>query len=90
MKSFTITTPMTATLVPLSSSSLSNGDGNTKDGICTKFALVGRTIELDQEVVNFLLLSNGEPRLNQSRSDRVVDICDGFGDTLRNTFVNVK
>ena len=65
----------------LSSSSLSDGDGNTEDGVSTEFALVGGAVELDQEVINLLLLGDLETRLDELRSDDIVNVGNGLEDT---------
>lgn len=65
----------------LGGSSLSDSNRNTEDGVSTELALVGSTIELDQEVVDLLLLSDLELGLDELGCDDVVDICDSLEDT---------
>ncbi len=68
----------------LSSTSLSNGDGNTENGVGTELALVGGTVELDEEVINLLLLGDGQSSLDQLGGDDVVDIGNGLENTCGN------
>lgn len=39
----------------LSGTSLRDGNGNPEDGISTELAFVGRTVELDEKIVDFFL-----------------------------------
>ena len=64
-----------------SCTSLSDSNGYAKNSVSTKLSFVRSAIELDQEVVNLLLLSDGEARLDQSRSDGVVHVCNGLENT---------
>jgi len=66
----------------LGGSSLRYSDGNAKDSIGSKFSFVGGTVELDEEVIDFLLVENGESRLDKFRRNNVVDV----GDSFRNTY----
>lgn len=66
----------------LTSAGLSNSDGNTEDGVGTKFSLVGSAIKLDEEVINILLLGHSEAALNEGRGDDVVNVVDSLGNTL--------
>ena len=67
----------------LSSTSFSNRDRNTENGVGTEFALVRRPVELDQEVVDIFLLGDGEASLDKFRGDNVVDIGNSLGYTLK-------
>ena len=64
----------------LRSTRLSDSNGDTEDGVSPELALVGRAVELDQEIVDLLLLGNLEARLDQLGRDRVVDVGDGLED----------
>jgi hypothetical protein len=66
----------------ITSSSLTNSERNTQNGVSTEVALVGSTIELDKEIINGLLFSNGNLGINQSGADDVVDVSNG----LKNTY----
>lgn len=61
--------------------SLSDGDGDTEDGVGTEFALVGGSVELDEEVVDFFLLGDFEAGLEDLGGDDVVHVGDGLEDT---------
>ena len=65
----------------LRGTSLSDGDGNTKNGVSTELALVGGAVELDQEVVDLLLGGDGEAGLDELGRDDVVDVGNGLEDT---------
>lgn len=65
----------------LRSSSLSYGNGNTEDGVCTELALVGGAVELDEEIIDVLLRGDGKAGLDEFRSDNVVNIGNSLGDT---------
>ena len=58
----------------LGGASLSDGDGDTENGIGAELALVGGAVELDQEVVDLLLLGDSETRLDELGGDDVVDV----------------
>ena len=66
----------------LGSSSLGDGQRDTKDGIGTKLGLVGSAIEVDEELVNLGLVLDVDVGLDQLRADDGVDVLDGLGDTL--------
>lgn len=66
----------------LSSSGLSNGHGDTKDGVGTELGLVLGSIKLDQESVDGGLVLDVELLLDQSRGDLVVDVGNSLGHTL--------
>lgn len=66
----------------LLSTGLGNGDGDTEDGVGTELGLVGGAVKLDEEVVDGLLVSDLEARLDELGSDDVVDVGNGLGDTL--------
>ena len=65
----------------LGSSGLRDSDGDTEDGVGTELALVGGTVELDQEVIDLLLLGDLEASLEESGGDDVVDVGNGLEDT---------
>ena len=65
----------------LCSASLGDRDGETEDSVSTVFTLVGGTVQFDEKVINLLLLSNLEARLDQRRAEDVVDVCNSLGDT---------
>ena len=65
----------------LSGTSLRDGHRDTEDGIGTELGLVVGSIELDEEVVDLLLGSDGDLSLNQLGSDGVVDGSNGLEDT---------
>lgn len=56
-------------------------DGYTEDGVSTKLPLVRCSVELDKEVVDVLLGSNLDARLDELWRDRVVNVSDGFKNT---------
>ena len=62
----------------LSSTSLRDGNRNTENGICTKLALVGCIVELDEEVVDFFLRGDLQARTGQLWSDDAVDVVDSL------------
>lgn len=66
----------------LSGTGLGNGHGDTEDGVGTQLALVRGTVQLDQQVVNLLLLGNGQTRVDQLLGDDVVDVGNSLQDTL--------
>jgi len=66
----------------LSSTRLRNCDGNAEDGVCAEFALVRCAVKFDQEVVDLLLLGDGNSRFDKGRGDNVVDVRDRLGDTF--------
>ena len=63
-------------------SSIRNCNGYAEDGVGTELALVRCAIELDQKVINLLLLRHLETRLDQCRSDCVIDVGNGLENTL--------
>ena len=65
----------------LGSSGLRDSDGDTEDGVRAELALVGSTVEADEEVVDFLLLGDLEACLDDFGGDDVVDVGDGLRDT---------
>lgn len=65
----------------LSSTSIEDGDGNTKNGVGAKLAFVGSTIEFDEEVINILLGSNLEAGFDKFGSDGFVYVGNGLEDT---------
>lgn len=67
----------------LSSTSLGDGQGDTKDGVGTEVGLVGCAVELDEEFVNLGLILDVDVFLDDGGSDDLVDVGDGLEDTLR-------
>ena len=61
---------------------LSNGHGDTEDGVGTKLSLVLGSIELVEESVDGGLVLDVDVLLDQSRGDLLVDVGNGLGDTL--------
>lgn len=72
----------------LSSTSLCNGQGDTKDGIGTEVGLVGCAVELDEEFVNLGLVLDVDVFLDDGGSDGLVDVGDGLEDTLTEVSTN--
>jgi len=66
----------------LSGGGLSNGHGDTEDGVGTELSLVLGSIELVEESVDSGLVLDVDVLLDQSRGDLVVDVGNGLGDTL--------
>jgi hypothetical protein len=66
----------------LSSSGLSNGHGDTENGIGTKLSLVLGSIELVEESIDGGLVLDVELLLDQGRCDLLVDVGNGLGNTL--------
>lgn len=62
----------------VSGSGLRDSHGDTEDGVGTELALVGGTVELDEEVINLLLGGDGELGVDQSRGNDLVDVLDGL------------
>lgn len=62
----------------LGSTRLCNCDTDAKDRVCPKLALVGGTIELDEEVIDLLLGGDRETGLDQLWGDNGVDVGDGL------------
>lgn len=58
-----------------------DGDGDTEDGVRAELALVGRAVELDQEVVDLFLLRHFEAGFDELGGDGVVHVGDGLEDT---------
>lgn len=65
----------------LSSTSLGNGQGDTKDGVGTEVGLVGSAVELDEEFVNLALVLDVDVFLDDGGSDGLVDVGDSLEDT---------
>lgn len=59
-------------------SSLRDSHGDTEDGVSTELALVGGTVELDEEVINLPLGGDGELGVDQSGGNDLVDVLDGL------------
>jgi hypothetical protein len=66
----------------LGSGGLSDGHGDTEDGVGTELGLVGGTVKLDHEVVNGALVLDVEVLLDEGRAEGLVDVGDGLEDTL--------
>lgn len=66
----------------LSGGGLSNGHGDTEDGVGTELSLVLGSIELVEESIDSGLVLDVDVLLDQSRGDLVVDVGNGLGDTL--------
>jgi hypothetical protein len=66
----------------LGGSGLSNGHGDTEDGVGAELSLVLGAIELVQESINGGLVLDVEGLLDQSGGNLVVDVGDSLGDTL--------
>lgn len=66
----------------LSGTSFRDSHGDTEDGVGTELALVRGTVQLDQQVINLLLLSDVQTRADQFLGDDVVDVGNGLGNTL--------
>ena len=62
----------------VSGSGLRDSHGDSEDGVSTELALVGGTVELDEEVINLLLGGDGELGVDQSRGNDLVDVLDGL------------
>ena len=62
------------------STSLGNSHTDTKDGVGTKFTLVGGAIELDEELINGLLVSDSNTGADQLGGNDAVDMIDGLED----------
>ena len=62
----------------VSGSGLRDSHGDTEDGVGTELALVGGTVELDEEVINLLLRGDGDLGVDQSRGNDLVDVLDGL------------
>ena len=65
----------------LSGTGLRHCDTNAEDGVGTELALVGGSVELDEEVVDLLLLGDLKLGLDQLGTDDVVHVGDGLEDT---------
>jgi hypothetical protein len=65
--------------------SIRNCNGYAEDGVGTELALVWCAIEPDQKVINLLLLSHFEIRLDQCGRNCVVDVGNGLEDTFVGT-----
>lgn len=66
----------------LSGTSLGNSQGDTKDGVGTKLALVGSTVKAVQELVDLGLVLDIKVLLDQSGANDGVDVLNSLGDTL--------
>lgn len=66
----------------LSSTSLGNGQADTKDGVGTELGLVGGSIEVNQELVDLGLVLDINVLLDDSGANGLVDVLDGLKDAL--------
>jgi hypothetical protein len=66
----------------LGSGGLSDGHGDTEDGVGTELGLVGGTVKLDHEVVDGALVLDVKVLLDEGRAESLVDVGDGLKDTL--------
>lgn len=66
----------------LGGTSLSNGEGDTEDGVGTELSLVWGSIKLNEELVDGGLVGNGETGSNELWANDGVDVVDGLQDTL--------
>ena len=64
-----------------SGGSLGDGHGDTEDGVGAELAFVGRSVELDEEVIDRRLILDVEAGLDQSRRNDVVHVRDGLVNT---------
>lgn len=62
---------------------LCNSNRDTEDSVCTKISLVGCVVEFDEEIVNVLLRRDVQTRLDQLRSDDVVDVGNSLAYALK-------
>ena len=60
------------------SSSLGDSNTDAENGVGSEFSLVRGTVKFDEEVVNVLLGSDLEARLDQLRGNNVIDVGDGL------------
>jgi hypothetical protein len=65
----------------VTSTSLGDSKRDTKDSVGTKLVLVLSTIELEEELINSLLVSDSELGLDKSRSDDLVNVINCLLDT---------
>ena len=66
----------------LSSSSFGNCQADTQDSIGTEVGLVGSSIQLVEELIDFGLVLDINALLDQGGSNGLVDILDGLQDTF--------
>jgi len=64
---------------------LRDSDGDTEDSISTELSLVCGTIELDEEIVDFLLVHHGDASLDELWGNDIVHVRNGLGDTYNLT-----
>lgn len=65
----------------LSSTSLSDSQADTEDGISAEVGLVGSSVKLVEELVNLGLVLHIDVLLDESRANGLVDVLDGLEDT---------
>jgi hypothetical protein len=66
----------------LSSTSLGNGQRDTKDGVGAQLGLVGGAIKLDEEVIDGLLVLDIDVLLDELGANDGVDVLNSLQDTL--------
>lgn len=64
----------------LSSSSLGDGQTDTEDSVGTEVGLVGGTIELVEELVDFGLFGDADSLLDDSGPNDIIDVLDSLQD----------
>ena len=64
-----------------SSSSFSDTQAHTENGICTEICLVGRPIKLDEELVDLGLVLDIDILLDDGGCNDFVDVVDSLQDT---------
>jgi hypothetical protein len=69
----------------VTSTSLGNSKRDTKDGVSTKLVLVLSTVKLEKELINSLLVGDGDLGLNKSRGNGLVNVLN----SLENTYGRV-
>jgi hypothetical protein len=65
----------------VTSTSLSNSKRDTKDGVSTKLVLVLSTVKLEEELINSLLVSDGDLGLNKSGGNGLVNVLNSLENT---------
>ena len=66
----------------LGSGGLSDGHGDTEDGVGTELGLVGGAIKLVHEVIDGALVLDVKVLLDEGGTEDIVDVGDGLEDTL--------
>jgi hypothetical protein len=65
----------------VTSTSLSNSKRDTKDGVSTKLVLVLSTVKLEEELINSLLVGDGDLGLNKSGGNGLVNVLNSLENT---------